>query len=358
MIPPIITLISSFLINWLVIKYFDLHCHISADHDLNGIQKFHTSPVPRVGGISIIIGLLCGIATNAIEESKAAGFQALLITSAIPVFLAGLAEDLTKNISPNTRLSAAMMSAILCGAFLGGWLNHLNIPGLDYLMAFGFFSVLVTCFAITGLTHSFNLIDGYNGLSGTVALIILCGIAIVANQVGDDALTATTLLIGAAIFGFLIWNYPFGLIFLGDGGAYLIGFLVGEMSVLLVVRNEQVSPFFPLLLALYPIYETSFTIFRRIIIEKTQATKPDASHLHQLIYQYLIKRMANKNSIGAINSTTSVFLWIITLTSAIPATLFWGNIKILVFFIMLFLTSYTLIYFILYKNINQIFNKT
>lgn len=323
-----IAFLVSIVVTLLVVRYEHLHAHITADHDMDGIQKFHATAVPRVGGIGVIAGLICGELAKLFLEPEVAGFGFLVILAAVPAFAAGLLEDLTKRVSVSKRLLATALSAAVGGLVLGGWLTHLDVPGIDYLMAFGVVSVLVTCFAVAGVANAFNLIDGYNGLAGMVAVIILGGLAYVADQVGDRSIMIAAYATAGGILGFLVWNYPRGLIFLGDGGAYLIGFLVAELSVLLVARNPQVSPWFPLLLALYPIFETVFTIFRRVVIGKTHPGLPDAAHLHQLIYRRVVRWAVGDDCVKKKtqrNALTSPYLWIMASLTVVPAVLFWNN---------------------------------
>lgn len=352
MIALLVAFLISLVVTLLVVRYEHLHAHVTADHDLGGVQKFHAIPVPRIGGIGVMLGLVCGAAAKAFLEPDIASFGALVIVAATPAFAVGLIEDLTKRVSVTKRLLATALSAAVGGVVLGGWLTRLDIPGIDYLMAFGVVSVLVTCFAVAGVANAFNLIDGYNGLAGMVAVIILMGLAYVANQVGDRSIMIMALTTTGAILGFLVWNYPRGLIFLGDGGAYLIGFLVAELSVLLVARNPQVSPWFPLLLAFYPIFETVFTIFRRVVIGKTHPGLPDAAHLHQLIYRRVVRwavgdDCAKKKTQR--NALTSPYLWAMASFAVIPAVLFWGHTLALQVVTFLFVIFYILIYREVYK---------
>lgn len=352
MIALLVAFLVSLIVTLLVVRYEHLHGHVTADHDLDGVQKFHTTPVPRVGGIGVMIGLIAGEVAKLFFEPEIASFGFLVIVASIPAFAAGLIEDLTKRVSVSKRLLSTALSAAVGGLVLGGWLTRLDIPGVDYLMAFGIVSVLVTCFAVAGVANAFNLIDGYNGLAGMVAVIILAGLAYVASQVGDRAIMITALATAGAILGFLVWNYPRGLIFLGDGGAYLIGFLVAELSVLLVARNSQVSPWFPFLLAFYPIFETVFTIFRRVVIGKTHPGLPDAAHLHQLIYRRVVrwavgddcsKKKAQRNAM------TSPYLWIVASFAVIPAVLFWDATITLQAIAILFASFYIWMYRMIYK---------
>jgi UDP-GlcNAc:undecaprenyl-phosphate/decaprenyl-phosphate GlcNAc-1-phosphate transferase len=86
------------------------------------------------------------------------------------------------------------------------------------------------------------------------------------------------------LVGFLLWNYPKGKVFLGDAGAYFIGFMYAELSIQLVARNADVSAWFVIALAAYPIVETLFSIYRRKVVRRTAAMQPDTLHLHSLLY--------------------------------------------------------------------------
>ena len=349
MIALSVAFLVSLIVTLLVVRYEHLHAHITADHDLDGVQKFHATAVPRVGGIGVMVGLFSGELAKLFLEPEVASFGLLVIVAAVPAFAAGLIEDLTKRVSVSKRLLAAAVSAAVGGLLLGGCLD---MPGIDYLMAFGVVSVLVTCFAVAGVANAFNLIDGYNGLAGMVGVIILGGLAYVADQVGDRSIMITAYAAAGGILGFLVWNYPRGLIFLGDGGAYLIGFLVAELSVLLVARNPQVSPWFPLMLAVYPIFETVFTIFRRVVIGKTHPGLPDAAHLHQLIYRRVVRWAVGDDCSKKKtqrNALTSPYLWVMASFAVIPAVLFWNNTNVLQLIAIMFASFYIWVYREIYK---------
>ena len=340
----------STIVSRIVLRCRHLHLHLTGDHDLDGIQKFHAQPVPRIGGLGVLIGLWVAVLTELNLQIDSAHFALSVLLVSMPAFLAGFMEDLTNKISVRHRLSATALSAVLGGVFLGAWLTKIEIPGLDPLLSIGVVSVVFTAFAVAGVANAFNIIDGYNGLSSMVAIIILLGMAHVAGQVGDHAIRMIAFAVAAAIFGFWVWNYPLGLIFLGDGGAYLIGFLVAELSVLLVTRNANISPWFPVLLAFYPIFETLFTIFRRVFIHKTHPGLPDAEHLHQLIYGWVQGwTLGNTQQASAAakirqNSLTSPFLWLIASLTVIPAVLFYQNTQALRWLALMFALVYILLY--------------
>ena len=349
---PILSSIFAFalslIVTLLIVRFNHFHKHVTADNELEEVQKFHVDPVPRVGGLSLVIGLIGSFGLNYLQSQEGSSVGLLLLMSATPAFGFGFIEDLTKQVGVKMRLLATALSASLAGYFLGGWLTSLQVFGLDHLMvAYPWFAVAVTCFAVAGVANAFNIIDGYNGLSGMVGVIILGAIAYVAFKLNDVEIMIAALAMEGAILGFLVFNYPRGLVFLGDGGAYLIGFWVAELSVLLTTRHPEVSKWFPLLLCVYPIFETLFTIYRRMVIHRTHPGMPDAMHLHQMIYKRAVRCSVGSNDPADMvlrNSLTAPYLWVLTAMAVIPAILFWNNAWVLRSFALLFAVSYVLLY--------------
>ncbi len=344
----ILAFVFSLIIVSLIVRYSHLHNHLTADSDLSSVQKFHTIAVPRVGGLAILSGILIALSVRYFQSAEVAILGFLLIIAALPAFIFGFAEDLTKKVGVRNRLLGTIASAGLAGYLLDSWLTSVQIFGIDNLMlTYPFIAITITCFAVGGVANSFNIIDGYNGLSAMVAVIILSGITYVAFQVGDYPIMVAALAMIGGLLGFLIWNYPSGSIFLGDGGAYLIGFWIAELSVLLTARHPEVSKWFPVLLCSYPIFETLFTIYRRVCIKKSHPGMPDAFHLHHLIYKRIVRwsdgsddALLNRQR----NALTSPYLWLLTIFSAIPAILFWRYHILLKIFAVLFAITYIYLY--------------
>lgn len=345
-------LVISFLVSLLatlcIVRYSHLHSRFTADSDLTGVQKFHAVAVPRVGGIGIFLGSLLAIFVRYFQNSEVGIFGLLLVASSFPAFLSGLIEDLTKKVGVRVRLLATAASAGFAGYFLNAWLTSVQLLGIDNLMlAYPLIAIAITCFAVGGVANAFNIIDGYNGLSAMVAIIVLSGITYVAFQVGDSAILIAALAMIGGLLGFLVWNYPRGLVFLGDGGAYFIGFWIAELSVLLTARHSEVSKWFPLLLCIYPIFETLFTIYRRVFLKRVHPGMPDASHLHQLIYRRLVRWSTDSDPDWIKtqhNSLTSPYLWLLCILGVIPAVLFWRYHIVLKGFVLIFAITYSWIY--------------
>lgn len=317
--------ICSLIIGFFILRFQDNHRSVTGDHDFDGVQKFHVTAVPRIGGVIVFVGISVGILVRYFSPDKVAFDDSFyLLFAAIPAFLGGLVEDLTKRVGVKTRLFLTALSAGVAGFLLNAWLTDIQVIGIDSLLSIPVISIVFTCFAVAGVANSFNLIDGFNGLASVVSMMILLAIAYVAFQVRDYGILLSSFAAIGAIAGFVFWNYPKGAIFLGDGGAYLIGFWIAELCVLLVTRNPTVSKWFPVLICIYPIFETLFTIYRRLM-KRLHPGMPDASHLHQMIFRRIINDPSNNDTSQLVkeNSKTSPYLWVLTSLSIMPAILFW-----------------------------------
>ena len=344
-------LIAAFLVSLLVtlasIRWAKTRGRRMLDHDVTGPQKFHAAPVARVGGVGIFAGTLCGAVLLWLAAPTPGRLALGLLLCAVPAFASGLLEDLTKTQTPRRRLFFTAVSAVLAIFVLDAAIERTSIPGLDWVVSTAIGAVAVTVLAVTGVANSLNIIDGFNGLASMCALLILASIGYVAFQAGDPLVMWLSIAGAGAVMGFFVWNFPLGLIFLGDGGAYFLGFYVAEVAILLLHRNPDVSPMFPLLVCIYPVFETLFSIYRRTILRGKPAGMPDGIHLHSLIYRRVMRWAVGDRSAKALtrrNSMTSPYLWALCMFSVLPAMLFWSNTKVLATFLVLFGVIYVALY--------------
>ena len=338
--------IVSLVVTLLVVRSSDRHAHLSADHDLDGPQKFHHRPVPRVGGVGVLIAMASGALLAQFTNSPLSASIWLFLACALPAFGSGLIEDLTKKVSPAKRLGATAVSAALGAWCLDALIRRTDIPGVDLLVQMPIGAIALTLLVVAGVANAVNIIDGFNGLASMCTLIILLALAYVGLQLNDRLLVTLALMAAGATLGFFVWNFPLGLIFLGDGGAYLLGFVVAELGVLTIARNPSVSPLFPLLLCAYPIFETVFTMYRRKL-KGLSSSHPDGIHLHTLIHRRLVRPLlgeAPESRLRVRNSMTSPYLWLLCSLSVIPAMVWFRETAVLAGFIVLFMVSYTAIY--------------
>ena len=337
----------SLVVTFFIVRFQRTHARFSIDGDMSGPQKFHARPVPRVGGVGIAIGAVAGCLALFMMPSNGTSLGIMLLVCAAPAFISGLAEDLTKTQSPRRRLFFTIASAGMAAWLLGALVNRTDIPGVDWFVAFKGGSIVVTLFAVAGVANSVNIIDGFNGLASMCVVLVSSAIAYVSFQAGDRELALCALIGLGAVMGFFIWNFPAGLIFLGDGGAYFLGFYIAELSLLLVNRNQVVSPLCPLLMCIYPIFETVFSMYRRKFVRGRPMGMPDGVHLHSLIYRRLMRWAVGNREAKVLtkrNSMTAPYLWLLCMMSVVPAMLFWNNSALLGLFIVLFAVTYSYLY--------------
>jgi UDP-N-acetylmuramyl pentapeptide phosphotransferase/UDP-N-acetylglucosamine-1-phosphate transferase len=345
----LIAALASLLTCLLLVSTKKWHGVFSMDTSI-GVQKFHTTPTPRIAGIALVVGVLAGYAFSSQSPEAAEKRQILstILMAGMPAFIFGLLEDITKKVSVNTRLLATMASGFLGWGITGTSLNSISIWGFDWLLSFSIVSVIFTIFAVSGIANAINIIDGFNGLTAGVALIMLSALGIIAREVGDIPLAFTCLVIAGAVIGFFLVNWPLGKIFLGDGGAYFLGFSLAWLAILLPERNPQVSPWASLLICSYPFIEVIFSIYRRKFLRKKfHATQADAFHLHSLTNKRWVRHFFRNSSPTLKNGLTSPFIWFY---SAIPCTLailfFEENLNCILSFIF-----FTLIYLLIYSKL-------
>jgi UDP-N-acetylmuramyl pentapeptide phosphotransferase/UDP-N-acetylglucosamine-1-phosphate transferase len=319
-------------------------------------QRFHKGDVPRLGGVGMMAGCSVGWIWMLLGEPLFRipnlirfdlRFATALWTVTLIAVAGGVSEDVTHRLTAAVRLAFT-----LAAAAAAVWLLGLDVPRLGLGPVDGWWGahpwpgVALAVVAVAGLPHAFNLIDGYNGLAGLVALICCLALAYVGLLVGDRQLAAIVVVLAGATAGFLLWNYPRGLIFAGDGGAYLWGVVIAIASVLLVQRHEQVSPWFPMLLLIYPVWETVFSIWRKGARGQSPGVA-DALHFHQLIYRRIVREVFDDDESRRMlmrNNRTSPYLWGFALLTVLPAVLFWNRTPWLIGFIALFVVSYVWAY--------------
>ena len=293
--------VASFVISQLIVRSQKWHGRLTHDHDLGGVQKVHTTAVPRIGGLAVIGGVLLGLVLfqqifpGQVSANRASRIY-LLLGASLPAFLAGLIEDFTKRVSVRVRLVATALSALVASLALGATVGELDIWGLDALLTIAPLAIVATAVFVAGGSNAINIIDGFNGLSGSTIIIMAIGLGAVGLQVGDSFVAVLGALCAGATLGFLMLNYPSGKMFLGDGGAYFLGFWVSEMAVLLLVRHPELSAWQILAICGYPIIEVLFSIYRRKFVRKVSPGAPDALHLHGLVFRRLVFKYVRRDA--------------------------------------------------------------
>jgi UDP-GlcNAc:undecaprenyl-phosphate/decaprenyl-phosphate GlcNAc-1-phosphate transferase len=333
--------IPSFLMIWVIVKLVKSKKWFLNEADLEGVQKFHLDPVARIGGLPTFVGF--SIALFLIEDQS--NLLLKLWVSSLPVFIAGLYEDFSARVSPLARLLFAFLSIVIAFFWLDIGVFSLGFEGVDYILSnYVIISLLFTLLVLGGAVNSLNIIDGVNGLLAGYSVLASLAIAYVAHSLGDDTILQLSLILVGAILGFFIFNFPFGKIFMGDGGAYFLGFMLAIIGLILVDRHAELSNWFVLLIFIYPLSELLYSVYRRKFIHRTNASQPDAAHLHSLVYQKLISCNRFKHNKVICNSMTAPVMWLLSLVGIVPAIIWFDNQMILIILVFIFMFMYTVFY--------------
>jgi UDP-N-acetylmuramyl pentapeptide phosphotransferase/UDP-N-acetylglucosamine-1-phosphate transferase len=257
------------------------HIRLTGDVAGSSTHKIHEGTVPRVGGVAVYTAGLTGLAlmSKGLPDVTAKIVWMMWGCMTI-VFLAGLVEDLTRAVPAAVRYVAALVAALLFSLAHDRYgissvgISHFDLPLNSTVIRVAFFA-----FAVASLAHAFNLIDGQNGLCGGVSVLVFIALGLTAGRTGQSTLATLSYTMAAANLGFLVFNFPFGRIFLGDGGAYFNGAIAAVLTVFVVQGSSLVSPWLAILILVYPVWETLFSMARRLRARQPFYS-PDDDHLH------------------------------------------------------------------------------
>jgi UDP-GlcNAc:undecaprenyl-phosphate GlcNAc-1-phosphate transferase len=304
---------------------------VAARH-LSAVQATHTNPTPRLGGIAIF-GALAASLAFAPNGAFVMYSQTLLAASFL--FSAGLLEDMEFGISPRMRLLAACLASLVAIWMTGTWLPRSDIPGLDFLMTHWAIGVPMTVLVTAGAANSFNLIDGINGLAAMTSIIASVALGVIAHQAGFVEMAYLAAMLAACTFGFFLANYPSGRIFLGDAGAYTLGFILSWFGIFILLYAPEASPWAILLTIFWPVADTFLAISRRR--RRQSATMaPDRLHMHQVVMRLLEIQVLGRGRREIANPLSTLVLAPFVIAPPIVGVLFWNQPLIAFLSVLLF----------------------
>ena len=272
-----------------------------ATEAISAKQASHSRPTSRVGGLAAIMALVIGVCLVADQSIF------FIVLSSLPVLFAGGLEDLGYNIKPIYRFNAGMISGFIAIYLTGLWLDDVDFTILTPILAFSPIAICFTAFASAGISNSINLIDGVNGLASGVIILIGLALSVISFAVGEVSLGSFCIILVGSILGFFIWNFPKGLVFLGDAGAYTFGHLLVWVAILLITKHSDISAWAIFCLFFWPIMDTVAAIFRRGI-KRSAFNKADHMHFHQLVMRALIIYSSGRISQNAANPLSTVII--------------------------------------------------
>lgn len=322
------------------------HIRFSGDEP-GAVQKVHLHSTPRIGGVGIYLALL-GAALFVPQPETRKILQAIVAAGALALAV-GLLEDVTKRLGVPLRLATTLLAGALACLWTGAHVSRVDLEPLDMLLRFTPVAIAFTAIGVAGITNAINMIDGFHGLAGGTVSLCLLALAGIAHLAGDPALAFAATLVVAAVAGFLLVNFPWGKLFLGDGGAYFVGFALAWLAVLLPLRNPSVSPWASLLVCAYPITEALYSIVRRHRRRRSPGGA-DREHLHSLFSVLLVRRRVAAASPPTQHALVSASMWVAAATPAAAAVLLYRHTELLI----LCAGAYLLLYHWIYARLRAI----
>tara|TARA_B100001093_G_scaffold223474_1_gene214101 strand:+ start:146 stop:1216 length:1071 start_codon:yes stop_codon:yes gene_type:complete len=272
------------------------------------VQNIHGKKVvPRVGGIVVIFSTVI----HYIFFMDHSDIYDLIFLTSIPIIIFGFIEDAIGSTRPIHRLLAIIISSFFFFYLTNQKLPYVDIPFLGNIIHFNSFTaILFFVLALSAYTNGVNMIDGTNGLAVASIISSLASVAFISYMVNDYEIMYLTMFFSTFLIPFLLFNYPWGKIFLGDTGAYFYGWITGLTVIIFFGRHSDIPTWGAALILFYPSFEIIFSFIRKKLASKSPF-EPDANHLHMKVY-YVFKTATNRQlrSNGLVTPFLSA-LWLI-----------------------------------------------
>jgi len=282
------------------------------DDEFNKPQAFHEVPVSTCGGMGIFISFL--ILCLYLFLSKQMIYYEYLSFCTL-FFILGLLDDLKLNLRPKLRLILMVAFLVFLAISNKFYIEKTGIVFLNSFLEIDIFALFFVCLCFLFIINGSNLIDGYNGLLGIHALIILINLFLVNYFGGNSDLAFLIFSVILILTVFLKYNFPKAKVFLGDSGSYLLGSIIAVSAIKTSIANPSISPFYFCILLFYLFFEVFFSFIRKIIFEKRSPLFSDNKHLHMLVYKHLLKK--NRNKLKS-NYSVAVILNLVYLIMIMP----------------------------------------
>lgn len=280
--------------------------------DHPGVRSLHSVPTPRIGGVGMAAGVMCGWVLLSASVSW------WLVLPLVALFALSLLDDMY-SLSVRVRLSVHLAAA---GVFVVGS----GLPGQSGILAA---ILVVPC--VVWMINLYNFMDGSDGLAGGMAVSGFACYGIGAWQAGDAGMAAMSFTLVGAALGFLVFNFPKARVFLGDSGSIPLGFLAASLGLLGWLRGYW-AIWFPILVFSPFIVDATVTLIKRTV-QGERITEPHRGHYYQRMVQlgHSHRRVAGVEfalmiaaGVSALVARGSPFIWpLLSVWLLIYATLAW-----------------------------------
>ena len=286
--------------------------------------KLHTKTTPLCGGISIFIAyvvvVLGGIeipfnshgnhisSTNVGDFYEYAGLHFYIACSI--VLCSGIIKDI---------YGKMILWLVFCIQICGFCVLHLLFYSLDMSHDYSLIFLLLPCYiALFLTTNGMNTIDGIHGNAALYSMIVLCALCYIAYQTQSNFIGFAASVLLGILFVFLLFNYPFGKMFLGDSGAFLLGFCIGAL-LLLCVLYYGINMWYCMALMLYPICSILSSVFASLIMHLCSTRKQNIAILVDIVWQrhdlhlhHILQRYVGNAAALIINTFFACFVIVVT----------------------------------------------
>lgn len=266
---------ASFLLSVGLIPIVILFCKKFSLYDSVNARKIHSGNIPRLGGIAIFIAFfICAVICFFFDKNLSMKNAVPLLIAGVLIFIFGVIDDIVE-------MKAIFKLIVQIGASgIVVW------NGFRFRQIFGWVMPLPVSFVLTfcwilGIINAYNLIDGMDGLCGTLSLTALVTMGYVISGSFIEG-AAACFMLSAAVVGFLVYNWPApnAKIFMGDGGSQCLGFMIAVIPLYNISPELEFNKLLMMLVIVsFPMLDTIAAIWRRIRDHKP-IMSPDKSHLH------------------------------------------------------------------------------
>lgn len=239
-------------------------------------RTVHSGKIVRIGGLAIYIAFTIAMAIFLKADNT---INAILIGGFI-VFIGGILDDIY-NLKPLYKLLFQIAGAMVVVFYGSANLNTIYLP-FNIMISNPIVSSIVSMIWIIGITNAINLIDGLDGLSAGVSLIMTLTIGLLGFFMGRRDLCVICLILSGSILGFLPYNFHPASIFMGDCGALFLGFTIASVSLLGFKTITAITLGIPVLILFVPISDTFLAIIRRKLSNQ-KISEADKSHMHHIL---------------------------------------------------------------------------
>jgi UDP-GlcNAc:undecaprenyl-phosphate/decaprenyl-phosphate GlcNAc-1-phosphate transferase len=308
----ILAFITAFFITYFAIPSVIHISKVKHLMDKPGERSSHTTAIPTLGGFGIFAGLICSVLYWT-PFSVFSGLQYILC-SIIIVALVGVKDDMVP-LSPRNKLLgqvvAATILAVKADVRLTNFHGIFGIYEIQY-----WFSVVFSVFTIIVINNAFNLIDGINGLAGSISCVVCVTFGYWFFSVDQIALAVVSAALAGATVGFLKYNFTPARIFMGDTGSLIIGLVASILAIKFIELNLTLPkelavrsvPAVAVGIMIIPLFDTIRVFARRILSGKSPFS-PDKTHIHHILLDLGFSHMRGTTTLVLVNIIYVIFVF-------------------------------------------------